>query len=551
MRLLLTLMLALTVSMMPWASYAVAVTELPGYSAFGLTEGFEAYLKEHPAVAEALAKNPEASRRLFASTDLQNKLMQGDVTISTIIADDDYDFSEEAITAALNHARNNTPTPETTARVEQATRSASNSGRQASIVTELDRLATTTPAGSNDVTPANPVTPAGPSSETEATTQAPIDINTRPSMALLAPDANGWPKYLHAPANCSSKESGKNYIHEPVYYDTRNNPRGGGIPNVGKPNTIWNYFYRGGNPFEMLMNAKDVIATPFVYELPIQQQLSQTDPELSFGYFANAHEAMTRRAMIWSISDCPNDFGSNHDLDPSDGNMTAGSNRLGAHCVAVAHGEWSLPFGSGTLPHPGYCKLEPGKRYFINVKSFDLTGEFEPECISGKCYVGGVGIIYSPNRVPYAGPCLDAAPYPLGYTSQQCGQNPGKTACEAAMSEETVCHDPTGKQGPVRLVQSCEAGTKPTWITGYNRPIYQGMVCESPTAVEHNPNNAVCAAHRDGQTRRAAAYNQQGNPIYEKVERCTLDNGRYRWKLVSGGGPAHLAQGITVETTLE
>lgn len=522
--------------LMATASYAIAPTELPGYDSRNVTDGFIEYLQDRPKLIDELAARPDAAKKVFADSVLQRQLMIGR-PLSVVVPNLPEPENKIAIAENKLQTRAAKKQDVTRARAQQEIDRAADIYTAAKDDAELrEKLASgefeaeLTREGNtidNIVAAVKGEEAPAPAVEAETSTEAQTpeepfsvtDINAVPPLAEAQPDANGWRKYLRAPADCAAPQQGMKYIHEFVLRNMGgggNNSGaspGGALSANGMNSTITNWFYRGGRPFDVWLSDDEIIAVPFIYN---PDRIHEGDK--SFGYLTSGKYRYTHHETIVAVSDCPGDFGNGV------------ANRLAdKNCVKLHGGDSaSLYYGSGDLSNPYVCKLEPGKRYFLNFQivyhaedtpqnraqidlgrhfcfhrkggnwvceeqarpDLNMTVKVDPTCQGRRCEAGNVAIMHGFTRHPYAGPCLRNGPYPLNYNNTTCGRTYSTRRCATAGYDVTECIDPQGELASVRLVSSCEAGGSPTWIEGYGAPIHIRMQCRNVAgqAAEFVPN---------------------------------------------------------------
>lgn len=496
------------------ATLAAATTDdirnLAGYRTVNLVSGFIPFLEQNPAVVKRLADNEHLSRQVFQNQALQRSLMaQPQATRS----------QTETGSTATDQARQMT---------QQATETYNKAKNDPDLLATLaDEALEGTHQQDAALTPENEASLAA--NEPFAVT----NVNAIPAAESTALDANGWPKYLHAPTDCAPPMPGISYSHEARLFSARHGEipaQAGRLPVAEKNNIISPYLDRSRSrarhnsverTFRLFMKHDEVFSVPFIFKPEEEKAYIQWS-----GFYKDAQK---ETIPVVSISSCPGDFGTDQ--------PTINQTRLEGKCVTLnpdaAVGN-ALYFGHAATANSlqSVCALTPGKRYFINIQPvagttridhsndsftwcYHQTGypstchvggqnvvqvpgqtkrqavpaEAQPTiplaCLNGRCDVGSVIINLTVDRraahhaLPYNGPCLQKGPYPINYSSSTCGRSFGDTLCAKTGDAVLECHDPQGELPSVRLAKSCMAGQRPIWLEGYGVPIHSRLRCES------------------------------------------------------------------------
>lgn len=318
---------------------------------------------------------------------------------------------------------------------------------------------------------------SAPSSAVDTTTNMnakPVDDGSK--------DAKGWPAYLNVPEYCDGPEPGEVYTYSAPRYGWLTS----GVPTVGpvEPSAttgpIQVRMFRdgaAGQNYKFIMGRQEVYALPFYsvnfnnWGMPVQSGISTGDGRLVVG-----------------LSECPGDF------DRQDGAPQACS------ASAITIGSlWSATTNT-TLRQQFYdyrtCLIEPGKRYFLNLRMSDTVGYgciAKPE--TGVCStVGSIKNSFMFDRElsypPYTGPCLTEGPYPVNYKRSQC-YNPNYVGAysdgRCAMGGEIrgrpegstrdwTCTDGVGGEVLAEYTFSCQGG-RYIATDGKDIPATPNMVC--------------------------------------------------------------------------
>lgn len=501
---------------------ATDIKTLAGYNTINLATGFTEFLQDNPDVVKKLAADEKLSKQVFASMAMQRKLMAEHETTNSGGSVNHTTTTNTNTTASTNENISNEAAElikKATANYEAAQNDPDLAAELADEANEGKNQQTATPASENDAALA--------ANEPYAVT----NVNAIPSAEDLALDANGWPRYLRAPADCASPMPGLTYSHEARLFSDRLGElpaQAGKLPAAEKNNIISPYFDRAqsarhnriNRTFRLFMKHDEVFSVPFIFKPENENAYTQWT-----GFYKDEQKVTV---PVVSISDCPGDFGTDQ--------PTINQTRLEGRCVIenpdAATGS-SLYFGHAPQHSlQSVCSLTPGKRYFINIQPiagttridhdddshtwcYHQTGypstchiggknvvqvpgqtkrqtapaEARPNvpsaCLNGRCDVGAVIINLTAGRhsahhaLPYNGPCLQQGPYPINYSSSTCGRSFGDTLCAKTGDAVLECHDPQGELPSVRLAKSCMAGQRPIWLEGYGVPIHSRLRCES------------------------------------------------------------------------
>lgn len=506
------------------AAYALTPEDLAGYQkpTSRDAERFVTYLTQTPQLLKELAARPEASQRIFANTVLQKQLMLGQPLAKVIPVQAAPIAAPEHATAIL--ARAETKTQASTAKAQALIESAVALNKAAQEDPELQKLILSGELEGELAREEEPLTDVVDEAVINNEPFAVTNVNAIPAAESTAPDANGWPQYLHAPAHCQPPLPSLSYIHEPLYK-----------ADSGAQDTQIQHYWNGKPGFYLSLKHDEVISVPFIFT-----------PKDGYGIHLERWGYHVSDAyVVASISSCPGDFGhAQEDWRASN---------LGKNCTVdlnnLATGS-ALNFKEKTSTG---CQGEVGKRYFLNVQlvgkedlynnptwlddaqlnailaeGYDeknarrivisdklkaagyscpyfqsgygwtcytadnskritppatLKAAIPEPCRDARCDAGQYSIDDATaskrmHVLPYNGPCLQNGPYPINYNSNTCGRSFGGNLCIADGSVSATCHDPQGEVASVRLVKSCRTGERPIWLEGYNEPLHSRMQCD-------------------------------------------------------------------------
>lgn len=378
-------------------------------------------------------------------------------------------------------------------------------------------------------------------------------------------DANGWPKYLKVPADCPAPQAGIDYRH---YLRATLFPTGGLMTSIIQPVARKNH---GGGHHAIALSVKvddapsgvrqEKIAVPFT--TPMAGALSIYDSfEQSSNWVMQGKHGLS---LSLSVSYCPGDF---------TGITPGGKEPLHERCSL---GNGTIIALSGGQSKFIKCRLEPGERYFYNLQDVMQTRLEKGEASSKPTHrlfaeadyvMAGLSSmsVVEANGVtpPYAGPCLQESPYPANYSgvvSSQELQNtmsrwhkagrahsvhPGFTcgrqvtmqySCDKGTTEHYNCHDITGKNPPVTFTRECLQPNKLVWTKGYNQLVTNTYRCEV-SGTYHIREAKVCAAHRQNEVSESnykIMYMLDGIYQIKRLTQCQFDKEwkRYQSVLIS------------------
>lgn len=396
-------------------------------------------------------------------------------------------------------------------------------------------------------------------------------LNAVPAANTAQLDANGWPKHLKVPAECPPPQAGVKYYHEGLTYDWASDGAhpllaGYGAKGRGGYNAIAHAF-KGGYGAHRWTHLTEVenfavpIVTPVVPNTPYSVLGGISDS----GGNGQSTVAIGTPSGLWeaSVSHCPGDF---NGVTPTGYTslatpVPAGERNAGEYRCASYTGNAQLPYmimpmnsvyAQTVLEKSNRCVIEPGKRYFYNLRvnlnnasgenadAFRERMNNSPFKRNGKPLFGLMledgGNLHSSGRPRYVGPCLDSGPYPLGYDSYACGESQVNDNPSSGLQAGTTvyhCYDPYNQLPAVRFARTFDPVSKRlTWTEGYRSPMYHHYMCEiSQSGAPVATYSKVCAAHREGELLETA----YTNPAFKRIEQCQFnpDNARFEWAIVS------------------
>lgn len=393
-----------------------------------------------------------------------------------------------------------------------------------------------------------------------------IDVNAVPQAGL---DERGWPKHLNVPTHCPAADSTRTYLHTFLAEKNGGSIGFGAYPgDTFTPNWIKSWFRTGGNWMHINMTDNETYAVPFI--TPNHAHYSSID-------FLNEHG----RPMVteWSLSECPGQF----DVPEQCHQTPTGMGKVAYYTQ-----------DSNLRAAPYYnhmCKLEPGKLYYVNVRTKDHLGCGGDENGDGAIFSDVHAAsqndpsLYIPKRrgkdgkmhsicvhtiaygnhssvlPPYTGRGVSQDPRPLNYFSglgdmnkpyydYMCNigrNNPGMVGADFDMAY--ICSDPQDKIDAVTYHYQCR-NNQGRWV-GALKPTYSAYVCENlaithndydagvtiTSAIEANLTNAradaVCARRREGQVKETRCQSASSTPRIEgyRQEQCQYvpEAKRYTW----------------------
>lgn len=574
---------------------AMALTEALGHRPMTLSPAFESYLDENPEVKKQLIANQSLLRLVVNSTYIQNQLIAGRTTLPAlttsflggtqkakaairpeptslnnapvVTAGHDKeslpieDVAHEAAQEATAPDRPKTPLAvviETEAETEGEIKQAPVVHDSLPVFSREDiehilagekTLDEVAQHRGLDTTAEPPVISATHAVGTAPVmAEAPLDFNAIPPRNGLDDlDANGWPKYLNVPADCpAAQREDVEYLHHIRQY----------VSNNGTEQAIRRTPY--GSALTLYQN--EVIAKPIV-----TTQKIGAGPEVTWiPPNAALNRGISEIPYQFSFAYCPGDFLGTTPQDEVALSEKCTFTLMGSGVRRGAiHVRGTAAYDEAASRN-NMCILEPGKAYFINIRSDKLR---EPsrytlrpvpvaytdadygyadmiargfvervasyraenyrlnakETSKGRVfrqaqtlYVEGV----MSHQAPYTNVCLQEAPYPINYDGGTCGE---QRAGGDTGALHYACYDITGQQQAQLFTREHHNGQL-TWTAGYRAPSYSGYQCEfSYVGLQHvEPHQKVCAAHNVGQSRT----------LSNGVQECVMDEvlGRYAWK---------------------
>lgn len=365
----------------------VEVHKLPGYTTNNLAVGFVSFLEQNPEVAQKLSENANLSKQVFANINMQRQLMASIKSLPPEV---------RKRQNRLHNSSNANISDEARLEIERMV----NIHKKAQEDPEFAKYAASEESEgdlqqqgtANDTSETPPIasdssTDAHNEADTATFDNAPFSItnvNAIPTVAGLEPDANGWPKYLNAPAHCKPPSPKLTYLYEFRFKHEAGRPlrpsAAGRLSANDNDTVIANYFYPYslglGDVRDVYLKANESLAIPFV-----------ASRNVSIGQHIYRDSSMDR---IVSISECPGDIG-----DPYNGNT------LGRYCVGTDAGENDSIRTTTLTNSSGGCRIEHGKRYFFNIlpttpvkRLVDNTPENQRrrELEQQRCHTGNVAI---------------------------------------------------------------------------------------------------------------------------------------------------------------
>lgn len=568
------------------AALAADIEKLPGYSKLTVSADFIDYLNSNKSVASVLEKDADLSRLVLTRVNLQKQLLAQKTTLESITKT--Y-FPHRVVKAkaAPKHA-------EAEGMTQRAVASVQNVDALKRAQTEIDKvLHDTAQTTVNQAAVDEVLAVVAVGDETHAMSSqnlvevAPavaqtqvvnIDVNAVPTGSGL--DANGWPKYLNVPADCPAARTDLEYIHYPVGRTYANYGTDGGPKDYINP-------YKQGQS-EIILADNQLMAFPIHTPLiDIEPSRPMQYPEIKYEYIEGGIHGHAQTFQI-AFSHCPGAY---------DNVTPAGAKALNDSCVMPMHklsgmyGEHTAVITdetmTGGLSHIGpRCALKPNTRYYVNFRPSAQAAGVAPEDETKKLeeriayfthaaadgsvkpetaqrnidqmennfsLVKGKKVVRRTFRVrpqlssffpgittpPYAGPCLNEAPYPVNYASASCGERIAQP-CDTAQPVETItCYDPENLVPPQNFTRSCVRGTHVVWTEGYRKAANSRYVCSRN---DNEAATAVCAAHNEGRVRISKhMQSERTTSGSEREDVCAWNaqKGRFEWTLVSGNPNGH------------
>lgn len=360
------------------------------------------------------------------------------------------------------------------------------------------------------------------------------DINAVPQQGN---DKNGWPAYLDVPQSCALPDENRTYIYTPYAAQYTDFYR------VGDRTTDYTTFNWIKPPFAS-KNQQGIISLidTETYAIPFYAPNAAAEGSIALSYGGG----IGRSGFIASIAACPDQFAVDNKCGRAGG--------LGS--INISYRVDDNPLDGNTETNSGACNLQPGKLYYLNLRTNpDEPCGLAPENkyvrhASGKVYREGsdgkeyaictrriqhAGIDFS--SPPYIGPAVTQDPRPINYQSGVGDVGIGQPFLEYLCKNSTdtsrlgtsfdmfsYCADPQDMLTPALYRFQCRNNLG-GWV-GERKTAFNTYACEqvevsarelsdgktgtialaelfrTPREVrKQDYDSALCAKHREGQIR--------------------------------------------------